>query len=73
MASGCIVGNCPVCDYPVFEDEWSGQVFMLTSEFVHIEKCMKSYGAKAHLIAENERLRKELDEYKKRLKTYEKG
>jgi hypothetical protein len=66
MASGCIVGDCPVCDYPVFEDEWSDQVYERTGEFVHIGKCVNSYRTKAHLISENERLRKDLEEYKKR-------
>jgi hypothetical protein len=65
MASGCIVGDCPVCDYPVFEDEWSGQLYERTEKFVHLGKCAQIYRSKGHLIEENERLKKELNEYKR--------
>lgn len=65
MASGCIVGECPVCDNLVFEDEWSGATFERTNEFVHIGKCADLFRTKGHLILENERLKKEIAEYKK--------
>jgi len=38
MASGVILGNCPVCDELVWEDDWE----IIDNTFIH-EGCRKSY------------------------------
>lgn len=35
MASGCIVGECPVCDDWIYEDEWD----LIGNVIVH-ERCV---------------------------------
>lgn len=38
MASGCIIGKCPVCDELIWEDEWD----MIHDKIIHTE-CRKGY------------------------------
>lgn len=35
MASGCILGECPVCKETIFEDDWE----MTSSGTIHHVKC----------------------------------
>ncbi|MGR5985126.1 hypothetical protein ACUC2M_10785 [Bacillus cytotoxicus] len=42
MASGCIVGECPICEDWMFEDEW---IFDKYDNIVH-ERCLHSKGKK---------------------------
>ncbi|NFO03149.1 hypothetical protein FDB23_03315 [Clostridium botulinum] len=40
MASGCIIGICPVCDDVIWEDQW----YMIGDTIVH-EKCKEAFMA----------------------------
>lgn len=43
MASGIILGDCPVCDELVYEDEWSGSAFERWGKFIHVGDCVTKY------------------------------
>ncbi|MDF2790462.1 MAG: hypothetical protein K0S80_3563 [Neobacillus sp.] len=65
MASGCIVGECPVCKELVFEDEWSGLAYERYNKFIHIGQCHQRYKKAGELLEENRLLRMELAEIRK--------
>jgi hypothetical protein len=58
MASGCIVGDCYLCKMPVFEDEarWNDKINKFKHSYCKMNK---------ELQFENERLQKELDEFRR--------
>lgn len=53
MASGCIVGECPVCNELIFEDEWA-----LLGDIMLHERCL----CRASNEQEKERKIKELEQ-----------
>ena len=60
MASGCIVGECPVCDEWIFEDEWN-----LLGDIILHEGCL----CRASNEQEKERKIKELEQIINNLKS----
>ncbi|AWC30866.1 hypothetical protein CG478_014935 [Bacillus cytotoxicus] len=64
MASGCIVGECPICEDWMFEDEW---IFDKYDNIVH-ERCLHSKGKNNKMIIH---LRKEIERLEKRIKELE--
>lgn len=46
MASGCIVGECPVCDEWIFEDEWT----LVGNRIVHVGKCRQKYVQRVSMV-----------------------
>jgi cell shape-determining protein MreC len=61
LASGCIVGNCYLCEMPVFEDE--AKYNRHSGEFKH-DYCK----VEKELQLENKQLRRRLEEYEQWLK-----
>lgn len=59
MASGCIMGECPKCGEFVWEDEWDLDKY---DRIVHAHQCVANY----HTVAENNRLRNEVDYWRDR-------
>ena len=64
MSSGVILGYCPVCEWAIHEDEWSGGVYEKYERFVHAGKCASLYRNNGPVYLENERLRAEIIELK---------
>jgi len=66
MSSGCILGNCSICDEFVYEGEWSEIAMETDSIFIH-DTCQGKYfegkrmnGYIKHLENENKALKEEL-------------
>lgn len=49
VASGCILGNCPVCDELVWEDEWD-----IFDDIIMHEDCKKAYIKKRYGMNEDQ-------------------
>lgn len=70
MASGCIIGNCPVCKELIYEDEWD----IVGDAIIH-EGCRKAYFKATYHISEQQfhrlmgasELRKDIAEAKTQL------
>ena len=60
MANGCIVGECPVCDELIFEDEWT-----LLGDIMLHERCL----CRASNEQEKDRKIKELEQIIKGIKS----
>lgn len=65
MASGCIMGECPVCKELVFEDNWSELAYQKYEKFIHVGQCHQKYKKTGELQEENKRLRKEISALRK--------
>ena len=70
MASGCIIGTCPVCGEIVWEDEWD-----IVGNIIIHERCRKAYFKATYHLSEQQfnrlmgaaELRKDIAEAKTQL------
>jgi hypothetical protein len=70
MASGCIIGDCPICNYPVYEDEGSPTGYLKFGRYVHIGECLRRYEIERKHSSEVRSLKKEIKELHQQIKWY---